>query len=670
MATPFPFIRAARSRYRAQSAGSPMPRMASAGPRGGAAALTLILALTAAAPGAAQDRAGENALDQADDAFGFRVGRETIGIYTAGNTRGFSPTAAGNVRIDGLYFDPAFALNGLAIDSVGIKVGLSAQGYPFSAPSGVVDQTLRRPASESGASLLASADSFGSAGVELTGSLPVNDALALGYGLAGNHVQFPDGTSNWNHDQALIARWRPSADVEITPFWTLSNDYDDEAGTLYVPVDGLPPEPEQRRFDGPEWVDIRYQATNHGVIAAVRPASGWLVRAGGFRSVLDQSSGFANLMVDVRPDGTGRRLVYADPPVRNVSMSGELRVARAISDGPRSHRFLLNLRGRDARRSYGGEDVIDLGEMRIGEPAPTERPIFVFGEQTRDQVRQTSYGLAYIGQWRDRGELGFSVSRVDYSKDTRAPGVAPILSRSRPWLYAANIAVQPWNGVTVYAGVTRGLEESGVAPPNAANRNAPLPAILTRQADAGIRVEIRPELKAIVGVFDLERPYFGYDTAGRYTQVGATRSRGLEFSLNGALTERLTLIAGGVLLDPRVDRQADAVGMVGERPAALADRILNLGLSWRAPWLEGLTLDGTLFERSGVPATTDNSVWLPGRTRVDLGARYRFALAERGATLRVQVSNALDERGFGLAGPGIYAPAGGRSFSAYLAVDF
>ncbi len=49
---------------------------------------------------------------QAEDAFGFSVGRESLGIYNAGNARGFSPTAAGNLRIDGLYFDQVFGLPG------------------------------------------------------------------------------------------------------------------------------------------------------------------------------------------------------------------------------------------------------------------------------------------------------------------------------------------------------------------------------------------------------------------------------------------------------------------------------------------------------------------------------------------------------------------------------
>lgn len=56
----------------------------------------------------AQARTDDNAVTQAEDAFGFSVGRETIGIYSPGNARGFSPTAAGNLRINGLYCDPVF----------------------------------------------------------------------------------------------------------------------------------------------------------------------------------------------------------------------------------------------------------------------------------------------------------------------------------------------------------------------------------------------------------------------------------------------------------------------------------------------------------------------------------------------------------------------------------
>ena len=107
----------------------------------------IIAATLAVMPAAAsaQSRSDENAVTQAEDAFGFSVGRESLGIYNSGNARGFSPSAAGNLRIEGLYFDQEFGLQGTILDSQAIKVGLSAQGYPFAAPSGIVDQSLRKP---------------------------------------------------------------------------------------------------------------------------------------------------------------------------------------------------------------------------------------------------------------------------------------------------------------------------------------------------------------------------------------------------------------------------------------------------------------------------------------------------------------------------------------------
>src|SRR4051812_26074898 len=49
----------------------------------------------------AQNRTSDNAVTQAEDAFGYSVGRESLGIYNADNARGFSPAAAGNIRLNG-----------------------------------------------------------------------------------------------------------------------------------------------------------------------------------------------------------------------------------------------------------------------------------------------------------------------------------------------------------------------------------------------------------------------------------------------------------------------------------------------------------------------------------------------------------------------------------------
>lgn len=630
-----------------------------------------LLCAGSALPAAAQDRTEDNAVTQAEDAFGFSTGRESIGIYSAGNARGFSPSAAGNVRIEGLYFDPAFGLPSIINDSTSIKVGLSAQGYPFAAPSGIVDQILRRPEAKPGASILINGDSFGSYGVEIDGSLPINKQMSLGYGLTANRVAFADGTDNLNHGQGLILRWRPAPGIEILPFWTLNNDYNDEAGPFYVPAGKyLPPIPPRHRFDGPQWADFRYTGTNSGVLASYAPAKDWLVRVGAFRSVFDTKTGFTNLLLGVQPDGNvASRLVIADPRNKNVSLSGEARLTHSIIDGPRLHVFHLSVRTRDARREYDGSDEIDLGPTRIGTPVTAPRPAFVFGPLSRDRVDQTTVGLAYDGRWKDVGEISFGVSRANYRKTTTFPGLAPIVSRSNPWLYNGTAALYLSKAISVYAGYARGLEESGVAPPNAANRNQPLDAVLTEQKDAGFRWNVTGNVKLIAGVFDLSKPYFGFDAGGSYRQIGTTRSRGAEFSVSGNVTKRLNVVAGGFFLQPRVTRDPTALGNIGPRPVGLPGHLLNVNLNWRTKLIDGLSLDAAVFERPGVPATTDNFVSLPPRANVNLGGRYSFKLAKKNATFRFQVNNVFDNRAFNIAGPGVYGANAGRFFTGYLAID-
>src|SRR4029079_1361218 len=80
-------------------------------------------------------------------ALGTAVGREVIGLYTTTSARGFNPSEAGNLRIGGLYFDQIGRDPPVAriVRGSTVHVGISAQGFPSPAPTGVVDFQLRTP---------------------------------------------------------------------------------------------------------------------------------------------------------------------------------------------------------------------------------------------------------------------------------------------------------------------------------------------------------------------------------------------------------------------------------------------------------------------------------------------------------------------------------------------
>jgi iron complex outermembrane receptor protein len=618
----------------------------------------------------AQDRTDDNAITQAEDAFGFAVGREAIGIYGPGNARGFSPTAAGNVRIDGLYYDPAFGLQNTLLDSVGIKVGLSAQGYPFVAPSGIVDQRLRRPDDKIGGSIIGNIDSWGGGGVELDGSLPLSDSLGLRVGLTAGSTEFPNGTDNYNHGESLILRWRPAPGIEIMPFWSRFDDYDDEIGTFYAPAgDFLPPVDRPRHFDGPEWADIRFTGKNAGLLVSWGIAENTLLRLGAFRSSMHFEHNFNQLMVDVQPDGTGERITIADPPTENRSLSGEVRLTHSIADGPRLHVVHLSVRKRDARREFGGSDVVSFGIGEVGDKITDPMPDFEFGELTKQRVRQTTFGVAYDGRWRDVGEISFSVSKADFDKKTRIPEADEAIAKSHPWLYNATAAVILSKGVSIYAGYAKGLEESGVAPSSAANRNEPLDTIITKQKDAGIKVDLTRNLKAIVGVFDLSRPYFSFDADNVFRHVGSIQSRGVEFSVSGKVTPKLNVLLGGVFLRPKVTKNTDTQGEIGRKPFGLPAHVVNLNANWETP-VPGLQMDLGIFHRGRQPADIANIVFLDPRITMNLGGRYNFKLAGQSSTLRLQVQNVFDNNDPFSQGPGLYSAGGSRLATGQLTIDF
>src|SRR4028119_2371705 len=124
-------------------------------------------------------RTGENAVASAQDAFGTSVGNERVGLYSPGSARGFSPIQAGNLRINGMYFDIQGDLNDRLISGSNVRVGLTAQSYPFPAPSGVADYSLRLPGSEAVASTVVGIGPFGGPRLEVDAQLPGTDTLGV-----------------------------------------------------------------------------------------------------------------------------------------------------------------------------------------------------------------------------------------------------------------------------------------------------------------------------------------------------------------------------------------------------------------------------------------------------------------------------------------------------------
>ena len=622
--------------------------------------------------------AADNPVSAADDAYGLTLGLESVGLYSPGLVRGFNPQAAGNVRIDGLYFDQQGALSNRVIEGSSIKAGVSEIGYPFPAPTGIVDYDLRHATGDvPRGTIIANVGPYEARGVSVDGSLPlIGSELVLPVGVSKqvstqttSYGPYPGYTSNvtsigatplWSPNDKIIVRamvdWQKTSDAKTFPLFFTAGDF-------------LPPALSNKYF-GQNWAQGRNLATNLGGIVSAQLSKAWLLKAGVFRSTNDYPVSFADLYTDIQPDGRSQHLVVGYPDQDTSSNSGEVRLSGASTRGDWRQQLTFMARGRDTHARYGGEDVVDEGQAVIGTLVQLPEPSFQYSTRTHDRTKLWSVGSAYHVDWRQRAEFELGVQDEHYRETVVAPGEPDSnVSAHAPRVYS-NAALSLARAWTLYAGYTQGLEDSGAAPTSARNSGAVLPASKTWQVDSGIRYVVTPKFKIIAGVFELQKPYFNLDTNNVDRELGAQRAKGVELSIAGELFDYLQLNIG--VLDGKVsitgpNLAAEKVGLV-----AVGQPLLTYvaNVNYVLPWLPASSLDVSATHFGTAPASIDNGIYAPAVTRVNLGGRYQFTAFGRKSSLRVQIQNILATKEWTTQyTPGFFQWPSPRTVFAYLTTD-
>ncbi len=615
-------------------------------------------------------RTDENAVREAEDGFGKSVGSDSVGIYASGNVRGFSASDAGNNRVEGLYFDKAGQISNVIVRGSTVRVGLTAFGYPFPAPTGIVDADLRRVGDKPVVSVQVNSGDYLGTDLVIDAALPVTEKFDVNLDLGLYDDEYVSGASAWFVSYGGVLRYRPMQGVEATAFVAGYQYGDEEQAPVIYTADGAPPPRiKRRRYFGQDWAD--WAGDNRNIGGTIKANLGrWQIAMGLFDSRFTREDYASAYYSGVDAQGMGRSTLLVGRDQSNVSTSGEARLSRTLGSGALVHRLLFSARGRRAEARYGGFDTIDLGDAMIGVPDPQEQPDFAFGERTRDRVRQINYSAGYEVRWRGVGEFNLGVTRADYRKLVAQPGLPVDLVHDRPWLWNAAIAITPTGTTTFYGAITRGLEESGVAPANAVNRNLALPALHTRQKEIGLRQQLPGGIKLVAALFDLRKPYFDIDSRdGYYRALGDVRHSGLEASLAGQPFAGMNMVIGAVYLRPRVTGQAVDEGRLGRKPIGRTNLTIDANLDYRLPNMPALSFDVHMLYEGEKVANAANSATLPAQAVIDLGARYRTRIAGVPTLLRLQAKNVTDVFGWKVSGGGGYTLLPGRRLAAVLTMD-
>jgi iron complex outermembrane recepter protein len=639
-----------------------------------AGAIATILHMAAAR---AQEHAADNPVTAAQDAFGLTLGLESIGLYGPGGIRGFSPQAAGNIRIDGLYFDEQGGLSNRVIEGSTTRVGVSEIGYPFPAPTGIVDYELRHAGDGTpAATVIANVGPYDAWGVSVDGTVPLaGKELILPIGVAtqvSTQTQFSSMPGYTSHITSIGAtpQWTPSDRVTVRGLFDWQQTRDATTMPLFFSAGDYLPPPIPRGYLGQNWAQGRSLTENLGALIAAQLSHTWSLNAGVFRSIADNPLSFSDFYTAIQSNGQSEHLVVGYPDQNNASTSGEVRLTGHFRTGDWHHQLILLARGRDVLARYGGDDVVDVGPANIGSGLQVPPPVFTYSARTNDRTELWSFGSAYHVDWDKFAELEVGIQQESYRENVTTPGEPQGKLSDRPLRGYANSAVALTRTLSLYAGYTQGLENSGVAPSAAQNRNAVLPASRTWQVESGLRYLLTPGLKIITGVYELQKPYFDLDTDDVDRQLGVQRAKGYELSVSGQPLANFDVNVG--ILEDKVAVVGPNLAAEGVGPIALGQPRLTYSatVNYTMPWWSAASLDVSALHFGVAPATVDNRVYVPAVTILSFGGRYGFRIFGRNSTLRVQIQNVADSTWWTVANtPGYFLSSGPRTVFAYLTTD-
>jgi len=269
----------------------------------------------------------------------------------------------------------------------------------------------------------------------------------------------------------------------------------------------------------------------------------------------------------------------------------------------------------DARAPWEPNAKIELASLALADTLSfaQDRVLLTLGLR-KQQVKDTQY-----------------VAQQHYDEDAVTP--------------MAGIVVKPWRNVSLYANYIEGLQEGAtVTDPTAPNFNHTFPPYRSKQYEVGAKWDLG-RVATTLSAFQITQPSLTQDPVTfNYGVDGRQRNRGLEWSVFGKATDRLTLLGGASYTQALLTRTAGGVAD-GNQAVGVSRVKATLGADWQVPGMEGLSLNGRVIYTGPAYLDTGNTMKLASWTRVDVGARYATTVGRTPVTFRANIENLFD-RGY------------------------
>lgn len=587
-------------------------------------------------------------------------------IYSNLAVRGITLNNFTNVRWNGVL--PVVNLIEQPIESkdrIEVLKGAAGLYYGFATPSGIVNLVTERPGAAPVTRVEAQGDANGSVGLHADVSRrfgTVGVRINAGTGIVQTGVRRSEGMRSF---VTGAFDWKPADGVQVL----LDAEYifktiTEPAEFSLTAVSGtitLPPLLSPRHNLGADWMQARGKETN--LLARVNYdfAPGWRFAGAVGRSYLTRDRAYSSFgrHDPVTGEGTLTVAQTTGNDYTNVVYRGDL--SGTIRTGPIEHSLLIGVafQTRDGnvptavRRNFA-QNLYNPVAIPY-QPTP---PRIIPNPTRTEDLGGYIFDRASLGDWL-QATVGWRKTRYTDVSLTSAYEV-------RPDTLSYGLMVKPVRWISAYANYIEGLEPGPIAQQIANNAGEILPAAVSRQKEAGVKIEPVSGLLLTGTYFHIARPSAYLNSANVFVQDGEAVYEGAEFSAAGELGRHLSITASAMALSAR--QRTGAASVVGKQIENAAKFSGSIFAEYRVPAVPGLSVSGGMFRVGPRAVNALNQGYTPGYATFDLGMAYRFGLLGKAATIRAYGDNITDRRYWASTGSGLLAQGLPRTVRMSFAV--
>ncbi|AXX90831.1 hypothetical protein CKA55_05330 [Arcobacter suis] len=208
-----------------------------------------------------------------------------------------------------------------------------------------------------------------------------------------------------------------------------------------------------------------------------------------------------------------------------------------------------------------------------------------------------------------------------------------------------SLIYKPFEDLTTYVTYMEALEKGTIVGSTYKNAGEILEPLKSEQYEVGAKYSVSENLLLSSSLFRIEKPYEYSDKAlpiPTYVQDGKRIHEGVELTVTGKVTDNFTVITGGTILDPKIDKSNDPK-LEGKKPTGTASKMAKLYAEYDVVQIKGITLTGGAYYTGSRFADNTNLQEIDAYTIYDAGLRYKTKLDKYPTTFNLNIANLTNE---------------------------